>query len=85
MLKQVAHKISLVPDNFHINPKMVGQLARRAKMGQGEVPMERLRHAVAAFPTLSEVWLKLVEGYLAVAAGDQPDQPDGASARPAGD
>src|SRR5947209_3957798 len=51
----------------------------------GEVPMERLRHAVAAFPTLSEVWLKLVEGYLAVAAGDQPDQPDGASARPAGD
>ena len=31
----------------------------------GEVPMERLRHAVPAYPTLSEVWLKLVEGYLA--------------------
>ena len=39
-LKQVAEKISLVPDTFHINPKMVGQLARRAKMGTGEVPMD---------------------------------------------
>ena len=39
-LKQVADKISLVPDNFHINPKMVGQLARRAKMGSSEVPMD---------------------------------------------
>lgn len=29
-----------------------------------ETPIERLRHAVAAFPTLSEVWLKLIEGYL---------------------
>ena len=40
VLKQVAEKISLVPDEFHINPKMVGQLARRAKMGEGEVPMD---------------------------------------------
>ncbi len=40
MLKQVADKISLVPEDFHINPKMVGQLARRAKMGEGEVPMD---------------------------------------------
>jgi pyruvate/2-oxoglutarate dehydrogenase complex dihydrolipoamide dehydrogenase (E3) component len=31
----------------------------------GEVPMDRLRHAVPQFPTVSEVWLKLVEGYLA--------------------
>ncbi|MFN2504640.1 MAG: NAD(P)/FAD-dependent oxidoreductase [Acidimicrobiales bacterium] len=30
----------------------------------GEVPMERLRHAVPSYPTVSEVWLKLVEGYL---------------------
>jgi dihydrolipoamide dehydrogenase len=36
----------------------------------GEVPLERLRHAVPCFPTLSEVWLKLVEGYLAVADAD---------------
>ncbi len=33
----------------------------------GEVPLERLRHAVPSYPTLSEVWLKLVEGYLAAA------------------
>jgi dihydrolipoamide dehydrogenase len=27
----------------------------------GEVPLERLRHAVPAFPTRSEVWLQLLE------------------------
>ena len=37
-LKEVTEKISLVPENFHINPKMVGQLARRAKM---EVQVKR--------------------------------------------
>ncbi len=29
----------------------------------GEVPLERLWHAVPAFPTRSEVWLKLMESY----------------------
>jgi pyruvate/2-oxoglutarate dehydrogenase complex dihydrolipoamide dehydrogenase (E3) component len=29
----------------------------------GEVPIERLRHAVAAYPTRSEIWLKLLEAY----------------------
>jgi dihydrolipoamide dehydrogenase len=29
----------------------------------GEVPLGRLRHAVAAYPTRSEVWLKLLEAY----------------------
>jgi pyruvate/2-oxoglutarate dehydrogenase complex dihydrolipoamide dehydrogenase (E3) component len=29
----------------------------------GEVPMERLWHAVPAFPTVSEVWLRLLEAY----------------------
>jgi pyruvate/2-oxoglutarate dehydrogenase complex dihydrolipoamide dehydrogenase (E3) component len=29
----------------------------------GEVPLERLFHAVPCFPTRSEVWLKLLEGY----------------------
>jgi dihydrolipoamide dehydrogenase len=33
----------------------------------GEVPVDRLRHAIAASPTVSEAWLKLVEGYLAAA------------------
>ncbi len=27
----------------------------------GEVPLSRLRHAVAAYPTRSEIWLKLIE------------------------
>lgn len=40
VLKSVSDKISLVPEGFNINPKMVGQLARRAKMGTGEVPMD---------------------------------------------
>ena len=39
-LKTVSEKISLVPEGFQINPKMVGQLAKRAKMGTGEVPMD---------------------------------------------
>jgi dihydrolipoamide dehydrogenase len=29
----------------------------------GEVPLERLWHAVPAFPTRSEIWLKLMEAY----------------------
>ncbi|HEX6688875.1 MAG TPA: NAD(P)/FAD-dependent oxidoreductase [Solirubrobacterales bacterium] len=29
----------------------------------GEVPLDRLRHAVAAYPTRSEIWLKLLEQY----------------------
>lgn len=29
----------------------------------GEVPLERLRHAVPPFPTISEVWLRLLESY----------------------
>jgi multifunctional 2-oxoglutarate metabolism enzyme len=40
LLRVVSEKISIVPENFHVNPKMVGQLARRAKMGAGETPMD---------------------------------------------
>ena len=29
----------------------------------GEVPLEVLWHAVPSFPTVSEVWLHLLEGY----------------------
>jgi pyruvate/2-oxoglutarate dehydrogenase complex dihydrolipoamide dehydrogenase (E3) component len=29
----------------------------------GEVPLKQLRHAVAAYPTRSEIWLKLIEKY----------------------
>jgi dihydrolipoamide dehydrogenase len=27
----------------------------------GEVPLQKLRHVVAAYPTRSEIWLKLLE------------------------
>lgn len=29
----------------------------------GQVPMERLWHAVPAYPTISEIWLRLLEDY----------------------
>ena len=29
----------------------------------GEVPIERLWHAVPAYPTMNEIWLRLLEGY----------------------
>jgi dihydrolipoamide dehydrogenase len=29
----------------------------------GEVPVKRLRHAVACFPTVSEIWLFLLAAY----------------------
>ncbi len=29
----------------------------------GEVPLERLRHAIPCFPTMSEIWLRLLESY----------------------
>jgi dihydrolipoamide dehydrogenase len=29
----------------------------------GEVPLEKLWHAVPSFPTVSEVWLRLLEAY----------------------
>lgn len=48
----ISQKISLVPDGFHINPKMVGQLARRARMGAGEVPMDWAFAEAMAFGTL---------------------------------
>lgn len=34
----------------------------------GQIPLTTLRHAVPAFPTVSEVWLTLVEGYFGTGA-----------------
>jgi 2-oxoglutarate dehydrogenase E1 component len=39
-LQTISETISIIPEGFHINPKMVGQLARRSKMGKGETPMD---------------------------------------------
>ena len=40
----------------------VGELLHAATIAiVGQVPLDTLRHAVPAFPTLSEVWLRLLE------------------------
>ncbi|MFF1695612.1 dihydrolipoyl dehydrogenase family protein [Streptomyces sp. NPDC058257] len=42
----------------------VGELIHSATVAiAGEVPIERLWHAVPAYPTISEVWLRLLETY----------------------
>ena len=39
-IKNIAHRIAVVPEGFNVNPKMVGQLARRAKMGDSSAPLD---------------------------------------------
>jgi pyruvate/2-oxoglutarate dehydrogenase complex dihydrolipoamide dehydrogenase (E3) component len=42
----------------------VGELLHSATVAvAGEVPVDRLWHAVPAYPTISEVWLRLLESY----------------------
>ena len=42
----------------------VGELLHSATIAVvGEVPLQRLWHAVPSYPTLSEVWLRLLETY----------------------
>jgi dihydrolipoamide dehydrogenase len=42
----------------------VGEMLHAATIAVvGKVPLARLRHAVAAFPTMGEIWLELVERY----------------------
>ncbi|HET6975008.1 MAG TPA: multifunctional oxoglutarate decarboxylase/oxoglutarate dehydrogenase thiamine pyrophosphate-binding subunit/dihydrolipoyllysine-residue succinyltransferase subunit [Pyrinomonadaceae bacterium] len=51
-IKEIAHKIAVVPEGFHVNPKMVGQLARRAKMGDGSLPLDWAFAEAIAFGSL---------------------------------
>jgi 2-oxoglutarate dehydrogenase E1 component len=51
-IRTIAHKIAVVPEGFNINPKMVGQLARRAKMGDGTVPLDWAFAEAMAFGSL---------------------------------
>ncbi|HKY43896.1 MAG TPA: hypothetical protein VJM50_12465, partial [Pyrinomonadaceae bacterium] len=51
-IKEIAHKIAVVPEGFHVNPKMVGQLARRAKMGEGSAPLDWAFAEAVAFGSL---------------------------------
>ncbi len=39
-LNEVSRTMSVVPQGFTINPKMVSQMSRRAKMGSGELPID---------------------------------------------
>ncbi|MFD6416837.1 dihydrolipoyl dehydrogenase family protein [Streptomyces sp. NPDC060194] len=44
----------------------VGELIHSATVAiAGEVPVARLRHAVPSYPTISEIWLRLIEAYVA--------------------
>lgn len=51
-IKAIAEKIAIVPEGFNVNPKMVGQLARRAKMGSGELPIDWAFAEAVAFGSL---------------------------------
>ncbi len=39
-LDEISRVMSVVPQGFNLNPKMVGQMSRRAKMGSGEAPVD---------------------------------------------
>jgi 2-oxoglutarate dehydrogenase E1 component len=52
VIREIAHKIAVVPEHFNINPKMVGQLARRAKMGEGTLPIDWAFAEAVAFGSL---------------------------------
>jgi pyruvate/2-oxoglutarate dehydrogenase complex dihydrolipoamide dehydrogenase (E3) component len=48
----------------------VAELVQSAAIAvAGEVPVARLWHSVPAFPTMSEVWLRLLEAYGRPTAG----------------
>ncbi|HVF56177.1 MAG TPA: multifunctional oxoglutarate decarboxylase/oxoglutarate dehydrogenase thiamine pyrophosphate-binding subunit/dihydrolipoyllysine-residue succinyltransferase subunit, partial [Pyrinomonadaceae bacterium] len=51
-VRDIAHRIALVPEGFHVNPKMVSQLARRARMGEGELPLDWAFAELTAFASL---------------------------------
>jgi 2-oxoglutarate dehydrogenase E1 component len=53
VISQITRQISVVPEGFHLNPKMVTQLARRAKMGDGALPMDWAFAEAMAFGSLA--------------------------------
>ncbi|MCA1556262.1 MAG: multifunctional oxoglutarate decarboxylase/oxoglutarate dehydrogenase thiamine pyrophosphate-binding subunit/dihydrolipoyllysine-residue succinyltransferase subunit, partial [Acidobacteria bacterium] len=53
VVREIGHRIAVVPEGFNINPKMVSQLARREKMGAGGVPMDWAFGEALAFGTLA--------------------------------
>ena len=53
LIATIARRISVVPEGFNLNPKMVSQLARRAKMGEGALPMDWAFAEAIAFGSLA--------------------------------
>jgi 2-oxoglutarate dehydrogenase E1 component len=53
IVKRITQQISVVPEGFHLNPKMVSQLARRAKMGAGQLPIDWAFAEAVAFGSLA--------------------------------
>jgi 2-oxoglutarate dehydrogenase E1 component len=52
-VRRIAHQIAVVPEGFNVNPKMVSQLARRAKMGEGGMPLDWAFGELCAFGSLA--------------------------------
>jgi len=47
-----------------VGPAVVGEMLHAATIAiVGEVPLKTLWHATPAFPTVSEIWLRFLEGY----------------------
>jgi 2-oxoglutarate dehydrogenase E1 component len=53
VIRQVTQQISVVSEGFNLNPKMVSQLARRAKMGAGTLPIDWAFAESIAFGSLA--------------------------------
>jgi 2-oxoglutarate decarboxylase len=53
VVRNIARQIAVVPEGFNLNPKMVGQLARRAKMGEGATPVDWAFAEAMAFGSLA--------------------------------
>ena len=51
-LSRIGHVLTTVPPGFHLNPKMVSQLARRGKMAEGAQPLDWSTAEALAFGSL---------------------------------
>ena len=52
LVKKLGENIAVVPEGFNVNPKMVGQLARRGKMADGAIPIDWAFAEAMAFGSL---------------------------------
>ena len=52
LIESITQQITIVPPEFHLNPKMVSQLGRRMKMGEGSIPADWAFGEALAFGSL---------------------------------